>query len=63
MLHSLGVGYGDRVGLLAHNSLQSIEAHYAIPGAGGVVTSFNPWLPGADILKQIQYSGARTILE
>lgn len=62
VLHSLGVGHGDRVGLLAHNSLQSIEAHYAIPGAGGIVTSFNPWLPGVDILKQIKYSGARTIL-
>lgn len=62
MLRSLGVSYGDRIGLLTQNSLQSIEAHYAIPGVGGVLVSFNPWLPWQDILKQIQYSGAKAIL-
>jgi fatty-acyl-CoA synthase len=62
LLHSLGVEYGHRVGLLTHNSLQSIEAHYAIPSLGGVIVSFNPWLQSNDIRKQIVYSGSRVIL-
>lgn len=62
MLRDLGVAYGDRVGLLAQNSLQSIEAHYAIPSIGGVIVSFNPWLPWQDIFKQMQYCGSKIVL-
>jgi fatty-acyl-CoA synthase len=62
LLRNLGVEYGHRVGLLTHNSPQSIEAHYAIPAVGGIIVSFNPWLPSQDIKKQIVYSGARVIL-
>jgi fatty-acyl-CoA synthase len=62
LLRSLGVGQGDRVGLLALNTPQSIEAHYAIPAAGGVIVSFNPWLRPEDIRKQIDYSGAKVLL-
>lgn len=62
MLRHLGVSYGDMVGLLALNSPQSIAAHYAIPAVGGVIVSFNPWLPSQTIKKQIAYSGARVIL-
>lgn len=62
VLQGLGVKYGDRVGLLACNSLQSIEAHYAIPGIGGVIVSLNPWLPGNELVKQIEYSEACVIL-
>lgn len=62
LLRNLGVEYGHRVGLLTHNSPQSIEAHYAIPAVGGIIVSFNPWLPSQDIKKQILYSGTRVIL-
>ncbi|MBB5357031.1 fatty-acyl-CoA synthase [Rhodanobacter sp. ANJX3] len=62
LLRSLGIEYGHRVGLLTHNSTRSIEAHYAIPAVGGIIVSFNPWLPSQDIRKQILYSGARVIL-
>ncbi|QAU23004.1 acyl-CoA synthetase [Dyella sp. M7H15-1] len=62
LLRNLGVAYGHRVGLLTHNSPQSIEAHFAIPAAGGVIVSFNPWLPSADIKKQMLYSGTRVVL-
>src|ERR1700758_4133796 len=62
MLRHLGVGYGDRVGLLALNSAQSIAAHYAIPAVGGVIVSFNPWIQSQTIKNQILYSGARVIL-
>jgi fatty-acyl-CoA synthase len=62
LLRSLGVKDGDRVGLLSHNSLQAIEAHYAIPAAGGVIVAFNPWLPSADIAKQLFYSGTQVLL-
>lgn len=62
VLRGLGVDYGDRVGLLAHNSLQSIEAHYAIPGIGGIIVSLNPWLSDNDLIRQIEYSDACVIL-
>jgi fatty-acyl-CoA synthase len=48
--------------LLSHNSLQAIEAHYAIPAAGAVIVAFNPWLPPTDIAKQLIYSGVRILL-
>lgn len=62
LLRHLGVTYGDRVGLLAFNSAQSIMAHYAIPAVGGIIVSFNPWIQSETIKKQILYSGARVIL-
>ena len=62
MLRHLGVGYGDRVGLLALNSAQSIAAHFAIPAGGGIIVSFNPWIPSQAIRNQILYSGARVVL-
>lgn len=62
MLRSLGVSSGDRVGLLAHNSLLSIEAHYGIPATGAMIVAFNPWLPSSDIAKQITFSGTQVLL-
>jgi len=62
LLRSRGINTGDRVGLLSHSSLQSIEAHYAIPASGAIIVALNPWLPSSDIAKQIAYSGLRSIL-
>lgn len=62
LLRRLGVKEGDRVGLLSHNSLQAIEAHYAIPATGAAIVALNPWLPPADIAKQLFFSGTRVLL-
>lgn len=62
MLHGLGVSYGDHIGLLTQNSIQGIEAHFAIPGSGGVIVSLNPWLSGDDLAKQLSFAEVTILL-
>lgn len=62
VLHSLGVEYGDRVGLLSGNTLQTIEAHFAIPALGALIVSLNPWLPSKDIADQLSFCEATTLI-
>ncbi len=40
-LRASGVGVGDRVALLATNSLEMLAAHFAVPLIGGVVVAVN----------------------
>jgi fatty-acyl-CoA synthase len=40
-LRGSGVGSGDRVAVLAPNSLQLLAAHYGVPGAGAVLVALN----------------------
>jgi fatty-acyl-CoA synthase len=61
-LKKLRVAYGDRVGLLAHNCREAIEANFGIPGAGGVLVSLNPWLPQDDIVEQLNWVGCRVAI-
>lgn len=53
---------GDRVAVLLTNRLQSIECHFAVPAAGGVIVMINPWLPENEVIDQIQFSGAVSLL-
>ncbi|MBV1880691.1 MAG: AMP-binding protein [Pseudomonadales bacterium] len=62
MLQSCDICYGDHVGLLTQNSVQGVEAHFAIPGAGGVIVSLNPWLCESDLLKQLLFSKIKILL-
>ncbi|OUS27573.1 hypothetical protein A9Q99_14105 [Gammaproteobacteria bacterium 45_16_T64] len=62
MLRCLDLHYGDHVGLLTQNSAQGIEAHFAIPGAGGVIVSLNPWLSENDLLKQLLFAKIKILL-
>ncbi|MGH8145452.1 MAG: long-chain-fatty-acid--CoA ligase [Rhodanobacteraceae bacterium] len=41
-LHALGLGFGDRVGTLAWNTMHHMEAYYAIMAAGWVCHTLNP---------------------
>ena len=61
-LRGLHIEYGDRIGLLADNSRQTIEANFGIPGAGGVVVSLNPWLPSDAIVEQLSWVGCRILI-
>jgi fatty-acyl-CoA synthase len=61
-LRALGVGDGDRVGLMADNCRQVIEANFGIPGAGAVVVSLNPWLPSEELAKQLSWIDCRVLL-
>ncbi len=62
VLRDLGVNYGDRIGVLSHNSHHMIEAHFSIPGAGGVIVSLNPWLSDEVLLRQIEFCGCHVLL-
>ena len=40
-LHGLGISEGDRVGTLAWNTQEHLEAYFAVPGAGAVLHTLN----------------------
>jgi fatty-acyl-CoA synthase len=58
----LGVEPGDRVAVLTENSVQSVETHFGIPGAGAIIVMINPWLSAPDIVDLLHYSGAKVLI-
>lgn len=58
-LRGLGVGAGDRVGVLDWNSRRHFELYYAIPGLGAVMVQLNQRLGTEDLAYVIGHSGAR----
>jgi acyl-CoA synthetase (AMP-forming)/AMP-acid ligase II len=61
-LRALGVGVGDRVGILAFNSDRYAEYLLAVPWAGGVLNPVNiRWSP-AEIAYSLNDSGTRCLL-
>ena len=61
-LQALGVGVGDRVGMLALNSDRYHEYLFAVPWAGGVVTPVNVrWSP-AEIAFSLEDAGAAILV-
>ncbi|MGN6380549.1 MAG: AMP-binding protein, partial [Gaiellales bacterium] len=61
-LRELGVEPGDRVGVLAANSPLLLEAHYGVPGCGGVLVALNHRLTAADLAHILEHAGARLLL-
>jgi fatty-acyl-CoA synthase len=55
-LRSLGVGAGDRVGVLDWNSRRYFELYYAIPGLGAVMVQLNLRLGAEDLSYVIGHS-------
>lgn len=49
MLVSLGLERGGTVSVLAPNSLAALEAHFAVPWAGGVLNALNTRLSAAEL--------------
>ncbi len=60
-MRSLGIGPGDRVGVLAWNSHRHFELYWAIPGIGAVMTMLNLRLGPTDLGYVLEDSGAETI--
>ncbi len=61
-LRSAGLGKGDRVATLLFNSSPMLEAHFAVPAAGGILVAVNNRLAGPEVGYILRHSGARYLL-
>ena len=57
-LQKVGLQKGDRVAFLSPNIPPLLEAHFAVPLAGGVLVSINTRLSSGEIAYILQHSGA-----
>ncbi len=62
MLVDLGLQPGDRVSVLAPNSLAMLEAHFAVPWAGGVLNALNTRLSPAELRYILEHAGSRVLV-
>src|ERR687888_1071697 len=60
-LQEAGIEKGDRVAFLAPNTAELLEAHYAVPAAGGVLVAINTRLMPEEIAYILEHSGARLL--
>ena len=61
-LRSAGLSKGDRVATLLFNSSAMLEAHFAVPAAGGILVAVNHRLASAEVGYILAHSGARYLL-
>ena len=61
-LRDLGVGPGDRVGILDWNSKRHFELYFAIPGLGAVMLQMNLRLGTEDLSYVVEHSHAGLVL-
>jgi fatty-acyl-CoA synthase len=61
-LRARGIGKGDRVALLLRNSLEMLEAHFAVPQLGAIMVPINVRLSSGEIQYILEHSGARALL-
>jgi len=61
-LASAGVGKGDTVAIMAPNTPQMLEAHYAVPMLGAVLCSINIRLDAAAISFILRHSECKVVL-
>src|ERR671933_962379 len=61
-LKKLGVESGDRVGTLAWNTYQHLEAYFGVPCAGGVLHTLNPRLHEDDLAYIADHAGDRIMM-
>jgi fatty-acyl-CoA synthase len=62
LLRAYGVRDGERVAVLAKNQSALLEAHYAVPLAGGILCALNIRLVGSEIAYIIDHCGATVVL-
>jgi fatty-acyl-CoA synthase len=62
LLHRWGIRDGDRVAVLAKNQSCLLEAHYAVPLAGGVLCALNIRLVASEIAYILEHCGADVVL-
>src|SRR5271166_2104732 len=61
-LQRAGVAPGDRVAVLARNSLLALEAHFAVPLIGAVLVMLNIRLQSAELATILNHSGAKILI-
>lgn len=61
-LHGLGVGHGDRLMVLLHNSVEFALAFFGASFLGAVTTAANPLCTPQEIHKQLVASGAKLVV-
>ena len=61
-LQQAGIAPGDRVAVLARNSLLTLEAHFAAPLIGAVLVMLNIRLQCAELVAILNHSGAKVML-
>ncbi|MEH6525324.1 MAG: long-chain-fatty-acid--CoA ligase [Sneathiella sp.] len=61
-LRSLGIGDGERVAILAHNSDRYLEFYYATPWAGGIFVPVNTRLAVPEFAYWLNDSGSEILL-
>jgi fatty-acyl-CoA synthase len=60
-LRAVGLQKGERVAFLCPNIPALLEAHYAVPAAGGVLVAINSRLSTAEVGQILTHSGARML--
>jgi fatty-acyl-CoA synthase len=61
-LRGVGLEAGDRVAVLCPNIPPMLEAHFAVPLAGGIIVAINTRLAADDVTWILEHSGARFLL-
>jgi len=61
-LRKLGVAPGDRVAVLAPNSVAAIEAAFGVPLLGGILVALNIRLQASELAWILRHSGAKILL-
>jgi fatty-acyl-CoA synthase len=61
-LDALGIGFGERVAIVAHNSARLLLALYGVTASGRVLVPINFRLSPAEIRYIVEHSGARLLL-
>jgi fatty-acyl-CoA synthase len=61
-LRGRGLQRRDRVAVLSPNAPALLEAHFAVPAAGGVLVAINARLSGPEVRAILEHSGARMLL-
>ncbi|MFH1136363.1 MAG: long-chain-fatty-acid--CoA ligase [Pseudomonadota bacterium] len=61
-LSKIGVGVGDRVGVLAWNTFENYEIYFGVPGLGAVMLLLNLRLTPQDLAYVVNHSGAKFII-
>ncbi len=61
-LRALGVGPGDRVAVLAWNTPEALEPHFAVPMLGAVLVMLNTRLQGSELAWILNHAEAKVVL-
>ena len=61
-LRGLGVDSGDRVAVLAPNTPAMVEAHFAVPAAGGVLVCINIRQSPGEVARLLEHSEPKVVL-